>query len=59
MGTSVVVQWLRLQAPIAGGLGFILSQETRSHTPQLKISYAPVKIEDPACYNEDLVQSNK
>ena len=30
-GTSLVVQWLRLRAPNAGGLASIPSQETRSH----------------------------
>ena len=30
-GTSLVVQWLRLQAPNAGGLGSIPGQATRSH----------------------------
>ena len=33
IGTSVMVQWLRLLAPSAGGLGLILDQGTRSHTP--------------------------
>ena len=36
MGTSLVVQWLRLQAPSAGCLGSIPGQGTRSHMPQLK-----------------------
>jgi len=32
MGTSVVVQWLRLQAPIAGGLGLSSVREIdRTH----------------------------
>ena len=30
-GTFLVVQWLRLQAPNAGGLGSIPGQGTRSH----------------------------
>ena len=34
-GTSLVVQWLRLQAPSAGGLGSISGHGTRSHMPQL------------------------
>ena len=33
-GTSLVVQWLRLCAPNAGGSGLIPGQGTRSHTPQ-------------------------
>ena len=36
MGTSLVVQWLRLRAPNAGGPGSILGQGTRSHMLQLK-----------------------
>ena len=36
LGTSLVVQWLRLQAPNAGGPGSITSQGTRSHRPKLK-----------------------
>ena len=50
-GTSLVVQWLRLRAPNAGGLGSILGQGTRSrmpqlraHMPQLKIPHAAMKI---------------
>ena len=31
LGTSLVVQWLRLRAPNAGGPGSIPGQETRSH----------------------------
>ncbi|TEA39728.1 hypothetical protein DBR06_SOUSAS3410210, partial [Sousa chinensis] len=33
----MVVQWLRLQAPNAGGPGSIPGQGTRSYMPQLKI----------------------
>ena len=43
LGTSLVVQWLRLQAPNAGGLGLIPGQGTRSHMPQLKMSCAAIK----------------
>ena len=35
-GTSLVVQWLRLCAPNAGGLGSIPGQENRSHMLQLR-----------------------
>ena len=35
--TSLVVQWLRLHAPNAGGLGSIPGQGTRSHMPQQRI----------------------
>ena len=37
MGISLVVQWLRLHAPNAGGLVSNPDQETRSHMTQLKI----------------------
>ena len=33
-GSSLLVQWLRLQAPHAGGLGLIPDQGARSHMPQ-------------------------
>ena len=33
---SLVVQWLRLCTPIAGGQGSIRIQGTRSHMPQLR-----------------------
>ena len=36
-GTSLVVQWLRLHAPNAGGLGSIPGQGTRSCMPQLRV----------------------
>ena len=57
-GTSMVVQWLRLCAPDAGGPGLISGQGTRSHMPQLrvrrpqlKIPPATTKIKDPKCCN--------
>ena len=53
-GTSLVVQWLRLQASNAGGLGLIPGQESRYHMPQLRVHmpklkslHASVKIRDP------------
>ena len=51
LGTSIVVLWLRLQAPSAGGLGSIPGQGTGSHMPQLKILHAETKIKDPMCCN--------
>ena len=33
----LVVLWLRLHAPNAGGLGLIPGQGTRSHMPQLRV----------------------
>ena len=38
-GTSLVVQWLRLCAPNAGGPGSIPGQGTRSHKQQLRRSH--------------------
>ena len=38
LGTSLVVQWLRLSTPNAGGLGLIPGQGTRSHMLQLRAS---------------------
>ena len=42
-GASLVVQWLRLCALNAGGMGSIAGQGTRSHMPQLKILNASTK----------------
>ena len=50
-GTSLVVQWLRLQAPKAGGLGEMPARGSRSHMQQLKILQAAMKLKDPACHN--------
>ena len=36
-GTSLVVRWLRLQSPNAGGPGSIPGLGTRSHMPQLRV----------------------
>ena len=43
-GTSLMVQWLRLHAPNAGGLGSIPGQETRSLMPQLRPRMLQLKI---------------
>ena len=42
-GPSLVVQWLRLSATNAGGLGLIPGQETRSHMPKLRPGTAKLK----------------
>ena len=42
--TSLVVQWLGLQAPNAGDLGSIPSQGTRSHKPPLRVQVLQLKI---------------
>ena len=50
LGTSLVVQWLRLRAPNAGDLGSIPGQGTRSHMhATTKSSHAATK--EPACRN--------
>ena len=42
-----MVQWLRLHAPSAGGLGSIPGHRTRSHISQLEIPYSTVEIKNP------------
>ena len=49
MGTSLVVQWLRVHAPNAGGGGLILHQRSKSHMLQLKQNK-----KDPACHMPQL-----
>ena len=41
--TSLVVQWLRLRAPNAGGPGSISDQGTGSHTLQLRVCMPQLK----------------
>ena len=43
-GTSLVVWWLRLRAPSAGGLGSIPSQGTIYHIPQLRVHKPQLRI---------------
>ena len=45
LGTSLVVQRLRLRAPNVGGLGSIPGQGIRSHMQQLKIPHAATKTQ--------------
>ena len=59
-GTSLGVQWLRLQAPIAGVTGSIPGQRIRSHLPQLRVHIPQLRVlipqlkkNDPACRSED------
>ena len=54
-GTFLVVQWLRLHTPGAGGPGSISGQGTRSHMLQLRVCMmqlrtpqATKKTEDPS-----------
>ena len=43
-GTSLVVQWLSLHTPNAGGRGSIPGQGTRSHIPQLRVCMPQLEI---------------
>ena len=43
LGSSLLVQWLRLHAPNAGGSGSIPAQGTRYHMLQSKIPHAATK----------------
>ena len=42
LGTSLVVQWLRLHAPNAGGPGSIVDQGIRSHMLQIQIQHSQI-----------------
>ena len=44
-GASLVVQWLRVRAPNAGGPCSIPGQGTSSHTLQLKIPPATIRMQ--------------
>ena len=48
VGTSLVVQWLRLHAAHAGGLGPIPGQGTRRHVLQLRAGRPQLKISPEA-----------
>ncbi|TEA24642.1 hypothetical protein DBR06_SOUSAS6310005, partial [Sousa chinensis] len=53
---SLVVQWLRLHAPNAGGQGSTPGQGTTAHILQLRVRMAQLKIphaasKDSACCN--------
>ena len=43
LGTSLVIQWLRLHTPNAGDPGSIPGQETGSHMLQLRVHMPQVK----------------
>ena len=57
IGTSLVVQQLRLCAPNAGGPGSIPGQGTRSHMLQLKVLHATTK--DPTYQLKNLHAATK
>ena len=46
LGTSLVVQWLRLHAPNAGGRSGVqsLGQGTRSYMPQLRVCMPQLRL---------------
>ena len=50
-GTALAVQWLRLLLPVQGAWVRSLVKGTRFHMPQLQISHAAMKMEDPACHD--------
>ena len=53
-GTSLVVQWLRLCVPKAGGPGAIRGQGTGSHMLELRVCMLPPKIVHAAVKTEDV-----
>ena len=55
-GTSLVVQWLRLHTPSAGGPGLIPGQRTRSHLLQQRLH---AETKEPVCCNSDPLQPIK
>ena len=57
-GTSLVVHWLRLQAPNAGSMGLTPGQGTRSHMLQLRVHMPQLKIL-PAQLRCGAVKDNK
>ena len=51
-GTSLVAQWLRLQAPNAGGPGSTPGQRTRSHMhAATKSSHSHATNKEPVSHN--------
>ena len=48
---SLVVQWLRLHAPNAGGQGLITGPGTRSHMLQLQILHVSLKTDESTFCN--------
>ncbi|TEA26220.1 hypothetical protein DBR06_SOUSAS37210009, partial [Sousa chinensis] len=57
LGTSLVVQWIRLCAPTAGGPGSIPGRGNRSHRHAATKSYMPqlrsqrATAKEPTCRN--------
>ena len=62
LGTILVVQWLRLHTPNAGGPGFNPDQETRSHMQQIRHGTAKSKnkyYKKKMHYIEEILKSIK
>ena len=57
IGTSLVVQWLRLHTPNAGDPGSIPGQGSRSHMLQLRVCM--LQLKDPSGHNEGPVHGKK
>lgn len=57
LGTSPVIQELRLCIPDAGAQVWPLVGGTRSY--KLQLTHAATRVEDPECHNWDLGQTNK
>ena len=51
-----MVQWLRLQAPNAGGSGLIPGQGTGSHMPQVRVYMLQLKISHAATKRSQIKQ---
>ena len=49
-GTSLVVLWLRLHGPNAGGPGLIPSQGTRPYVLQLRVCMLPTETQHSQIY---------
>ena len=58
-GTSLEVQWLRLQAPNAGSPSLIPGQGTRSHVPQLRVHMLQLTPTQPNKYIKKQVYKQK
>ena len=55
----LVVQWLRLHAPSAGGLGSIHGRGTRSHMPQLRVQTPKLRPGSAKCINKNILKKEQ
>ena len=58
-GTSLVVQWLWLSAPNAGGPGSVPGQETRSHLPQPRVCMVQLRPDTANWINKNKYLKNQ